>query len=497
MIRLHLINPRYVTNKHLLPTTWSKGFACVVWYSPADEKVIELHTVESINTSKAKDRHGNKDCTHLQVKGDLYVLPDSWKLVSRPNDYGEYILTYNGSQMSTNSFDKLVVAPTGPGSVTISFKHDNGDRTASYSWSGLPSRELGDYVTVGMSVSWHDGWASWSGSGSTTCKSGWPFFTTAYATLHGSGVNWGPIDYASDGWQLPTKEEVLHSYDTSPSFADTLDTLIPWIKSLLSEYIVLKSNEKWGPQSEADALVDAIDGLKEVNINSWAYLHDLHGTASLLRFAKTAKKIRRTMKHPTKAIANAWLSYRYGIRLFLSDTRDIAKAMLRTRGDRWTSSRGTRKSTHTMPLGGDVSVESHVKVYSDLIPLEQAGFSELARRLDLFPSTRNIWDFIPYSFVVDWIIPVADELGRRDAVKDMNTFRIHSIVASTKTSQTWRYEGLAHAGTIQVSYYKRRVYTNMEEAKKLLLSAPLNFLGGLFSWTHLLDGFGLTVQRRR
>lgn len=181
----------------------------------------------------------------------------------------------------------------------------------------------------------------------------------------------------------------------------------------------------------------------------------------------------------------------------MNDSLSIAKAIKKDFAhdtDLFTSSRGCVKRKRTAPLGSDIEMETHVKLYAEKLATGDMDTITRLRSLDLLPSWANAWDFIPYSFVLDWLIPVGSVLARRDAIPDLDRFRVLEGVISTKSVQDWKYNGLSYSGSIKTTYYKRDVLDQSDLAQALS-SASVAFGDGI-TLQHLFDGAALLFQRK-
>lgn len=233
------------------------------------------------------------------------------------------------------------------------------------------------------------------------------------------------------------------------------------------------------------------------SINSIAYLEDIW---KLKRSLKPLIDLRRKPLSP-KTWANLWLAYRYGIRLFISDSLEIAKAWQRERKMDW------RKLYHTVrsreekgrtPIGSQAYDKSyHMKVY--VYPDDLSNFEKIyyyLRRVDLWPSLENVWDLIPFSFVVDWFIPIDKYLKDIDRSVDSVLFRAKKVLFSVKSVLK---EGTLFAESgICVHLYSKSYHRWHENRIPFWNSLTDHALGqGLNDSIHVIDAVSLAIQRRR
>jgi hypothetical protein len=131
----------------------------------------------------------------------------------------------------------------------------------------------------------------------------------------------------------------------------------------------------------------------------------------------------RTLKTPaSKRIATHWLEYQYGWKPLLQDAYGAAELLSRHSQEAYvTSSRGVGSAKavnvykRTVDLGSDrsVSVSTTCKlgVTYRLDNPSRAGLAQTG----LSNPALLAWELLPYSFVVDWFLPVGNYLEALDA----------------------------------------------------------------------------------
>jgi hypothetical protein len=121
-----------------------------------------------------------------------------------------------------------------------------------------------------------------------------------------------------------------------------------------------------------------------------------------------------------------------------------------------------------------------------------AGFLQ---SIDLELTAENIWDLIPYSFVVDWVIDVGGLLERLDLIAQIDRFNIFisgqtlQVATPVDLSQIVGFQSIV--GNVHASYYKR-VYTTEPIAPSLISSRNSDQ-----KFNHWLEASALAVQRVR
>lgn len=129
-------------------------------------------------------------------------------------------------------------------------------------------------------------------------------------------------------------------------------------------------------------------------------------------------------------LSSLFLSFHYGYKLLLSDTASLMSELAKYSARTSTLSRLSASDTSQFDIGSTVV---HYSVYYE----QYANCSPDAAMLDILDldlSPSNIWDLIPYSFVVDWFIGIGDWLDNIEKYyKLTNTHKVRGGILSWKT----------------------------------------------------------------
>lgn len=153
------------------------------------------------------------------------------------------------------------------------------------------------------------------------------------------------------------------------------------------------------------AYVKAAEGLPSVNSNAMANLLEV---ASL-----TAALLRGDVSKASKGIKDAWLAYRYAYTTTCLDVREYSDYIDRIQNLTELAAPDTIKchGSSTDSRGFRYHCVMKVKT-SDALP---SDMKSTLSQFGLEMSAVNSWDMVPYSFVVDWFIPVSDILEQFEA----------------------------------------------------------------------------------
>jgi hypothetical protein len=176
---------------------------------------------------------------------------------------------------------------------------------------------------------------------------------------------------------------------------------------------------------KSDAASAAVESLNKFDGNLIAFAKDLPSFGGSLQ---SILDLGRNFSSP-KAWANAWLAGRFGDRLTIADSREILSAM-------W----------HTLHMAGCETGRGTVRIsqghltgtYTTTLIASNKSYSGLMTAVkhlmdwDAWPTLENIWDMVPYSFVVDWFISIGDLLKQIDLAVKTPYIRAVSQYASLK-----------------------------------------------------------------
>lgn len=184
------------------------------------------------------------------------------------------------------------------------------------------------------------------------------------------------------------------------------------------------------------AYKDALDNIP--GGNTWG-----NGIQNILSCAEAV----RNLKHGKVTIpsnwADAWLKYRYVLNTNLMDTEELFKRFTEDKiRDTWDMLRNGKK---VRCYGTDQAeiADVHFKCICRLrvkpsIKSYFNNFMRDAHSMGLVPDLYLIWDSIPYSFIVDWFIPIGEALEAADRVRQSEEYYdISDVIFSFTYVQKW------------------------------------------------------------
>lgn len=176
---------------------------------------------------------------------------------------------------------------------------------------------------------------------------------------------------------------------------------------------------------------EALLNTKVLNINSIMYTKDFTTLRELC--GSYADLLRKGVNPGT--VSGAYLASHYGVRLTVQDTREILERVrreLEQDSGAYQYSRSTHKVSVQGPAG-KVDVTGTVSVLFTLVDGRTLQFLSDLARWDFLPTPRVIWDMIPYSFVLDWIVPIGGVLEQWDRLITEGTIYQKRCCWSQKT----------------------------------------------------------------
>lgn len=212
-----------------------------------------------------------------------------------------------------------------------------------------------------------------------------------------------------------------------------------WVTTMPKSYrLVHHSWElKW---MEEHALEAALDNLPHMNDNTIAFLRD---TCSLLWGLRKGK-----LDLP-ESFSELWLGYRYSYSTTKLDVEEIVKFFKRNGGDSlnsWSTARGVSSYNDTL-------CRATIRARNKVVDTIQLLIRELDR-YGLVPNWYILWDSIPYSFIVDWFVPIGELLSVADTNEryfKKGWYEFSDITYSLS------YRGIDQSGNNICDYYSRYV----------------------------------------
>jgi hypothetical protein len=239
-----------------------------------------------------------------------------------------------------------------------------------------------------------------------------------------------------------------------------------------------------------DLATKAVEQLDANNVNMIAFLKDIRKPWELIPKLKELSKL--------KTHASNYLGYEYGIMPTVSDLHAIRDAVVKNH-----SPRRDKNDFRSLSAGTSSSVKTSLGTYTRTMRIKLAvndsdpAFASVSQRLHnigMFPSLVNLWDLVPYSFVIDWFLNVGEMLEEVDKRGRVASLDIPYSTSSDKLVIQFdvpqHLKDAGYSGFINLTTYRRNTSRGAP-------STPLNFEGSNELPNHWLEAGALIVTRTK
>lgn len=350
-------------------------------------------------------------------------------------------------------------------------------------WSRVMFSDPADYYTLSMdqtvderidrvavSISWV-GTAVMHGTITNTRSCGCTVSADRYVDPRTGAISYGTfVITARWGWQCQfiIVQPTTCPYGTqSDSLGGQLDSILYWIDQTLQR---MGSPGSHNTCRDA-AIYEALENLELTNINWVTDFQDLIHPLQLL------KQLAKVLQPPwtpwgiLKKFANLHLLWIYVLKmdfLTLKELKVLWKFLrtglgnvIRTISDLPMIGHGDDVESWTVEDRYDAVLKYTAKV---VYGADTHSLSELYGRfvaLGLTPTLGDLWDMIPFSFVIDWLIPIQDAIENMERKANTQTLPLRYLLLgrklTRKTSHQWKVG--VHTFTISLTKveYERTV----------------------------------------
>jgi hypothetical protein len=177
-----------------------------------------------------------------------------------------------------------------------------------------------------------------------------------------------------------------------------------------------------------------------MNSNNIANALSLFDIANSIRTGRIISDITKKGKLFEKS-KDAWLKYRYAYKTSMSDFEELGRYIEQKNATICRAGSTTDKGTMMVKISISPPESEVNKIVSKLT---EAGVA---------PNLYNLWDMVPYSFVVDWFISLGDVLEGITQYGRLAAFKINYITRSWK----WDHEIERGGVKAKLVYYSREV----------------------------------------
>lgn len=181
------------------------------------------------------------------------------------------------------------------------------------------------------------------------------------------------------------------------------------------------------------AYVDCVKDIPNSQMNLMENCRDLLGAIRTLITCITTKSVTPLVKaltNPLRDPRDSWMTYRYVVNTSRMDLEDVKELTLRL------ADLQALKSQHITLRGSFIEddILYRCSVTYELCDILPQGLNDKLRTYGLRLSLENVWDLIPFSFVVDWFAHIGDFLANADAIILSQQYKPVSIWYSYESS---------------------------------------------------------------
>lgn len=187
--------------------------------------------------------------------------------------------------------------------------------------------------------------------------------------------------------------------------------------------------------------MEAVDSSRVNKVNMLEFISDLRHPSTMipklknLRNLPTDPKLLRSLRN----VSHEYLTLHYGVLPTVDDVKTIYEAARKCAQyyDRngyivHTAGRTASQSTATADWNVTQRIKLATATFESMFDSVIQGFDNLG----VLPTYENIWDLIPYSFVVDWYVNVGAFLEDYDNLFRLDRLNVKYVTMSKKTTAT-------------------------------------------------------------
>lgn len=410
------------------------------------------------------DDHYN-DVRHLKVTGDLTVFGSFPKFNQGPYNPFAQACSWPVVLLQPGIY-RTFVADDGSLLTFQSFQIDSYLTVPVIAFAATTRRESGktSFVSIQIYV-WDE-----SAIGQSSIYASWMYSTKSLKDF--DAVN---VYAAAQSAYLSRLHSVKPELRNWSSSTKSLSPLAPPKLRFSSNYLDYFPNKSWSVNWNQLAAT-AYEDLGFWEGNGLAYINDVREAGKSVM--STLATIKQLGRGKMKAIANLYLSFHYGYSLFLRDTSSLLQQL-----DRDLSvSRCQASQTVSYPNG--ITVDARYQCYYRPYGQLSNMLKQLLDYSDLSLEVSNLWDMVPFSFVIDWFTNIGDILESIDNY--MSLLQYHLPIACGKSYKLRRKLPLPALPTGQqyyssvipeVCYYSRSYFSDpVGPEYHLSVSNPLTSL---------------------
>jgi hypothetical protein len=468
--------------------------------TPSGNKLSVRTDIESL--AQGQKRHYENNVDHVKSEGEFSYHPVLRDLTSLPNLNEPGKASWKAIKASNGS-SATVTLPFGLMSSGKTLYYPDSLTTLHYNrlWIGDPYK-FTEYVVKASPTA--------SRARVIVIKYIWTFKSATLNQIVYSRTTWGEITTTipASGYGRPLNsgeiQNLVNQYIPGQLTSGTDDWGGVTYRTYSSPSLSVSSFKKKIDSLSRTMLDDlnsplaeihygdlAMEASKKVNanqVNMVAFLRDLRNPKDMIPKLRNLAKL--------KDYASSYLATKYGLLPTIDDIKSIVEAFQRAKP--YIDRNGLRTYNAVSSQNKQVGSITYELIQRIKIAIENedSEFAALAQKIESMGfalTLQNVWDLIPYSFVIDWFVNVGDLLERSDARMRLMRLNVRYSTMSRKDIRSVQVNPTIDSpisGTLRVVRYQRWTEDHCPEPPLILASTPNPA-------SHWLEGGALIVQRTK
>lgn len=228
-----------------------------------------------------------------------------------------------------------------------------------------------------------------------------------------------------------------------------------------SNFTPASNPHSWDSNDELSLIGRLREKVQQTGFNGGNFLGELPQTANLLggklgllhkglavlaggatkphqRYNKKGKRIPPKVKKPVKGdslIADSWLEFSFGVRPLIDDVYELAKlaSTQNAMRSRVRASRKARPGDFYSPWSYANCTGANNYRKQIIVKMEQESLPTFWEQFGLADPATIAWELLPWSFVVDWVLPIGKFVEAQSFARRMKG----TFIITEKTMSVW------------------------------------------------------------
>lgn len=282
-------------------------------------------------------------------------------------------------------------------------------------------------------------------------------------------LNWRIGSYSSNQLTPPTVASCAcpASGSATTGLFGILPSFLDLIQEMKGEFGSVPANNR----ARDEAIFNAVDDMDIEGLNLIEGVGDLAALQDMLKPVLDIFKLKPNIRSVLKLLASLHLWWRYVIKTGIMDIkavhaffrwlRDHRKELANALRKILMIGRGDSGPDKWPALYGEIDDRRNAKVCYGSDTSSFRGWMHTLHILGITPSWYDLWDLIPLSFVIDWVIPVGEGIDNTEDMMVMQQLPLQYLVLTRKltyeASRTFTHASHSYTVDVKIVQYRRKV----------------------------------------